>query len=438
MDLREKFNFSGASNIIIALSLGVLVWFAATTAADPNIAETYPQSVPLEIVGLGDNKLITTNLPQTIDVELRAPKSLWDALNSQSDVISATIDLSNYDNGDYMMPIDVSVVLNPVDVIGTTPSVVAISIENKSTIELPITTEIVGEPALGYEVTNSLLSTKTILIKGSEKIVSTVASINARINIFDKNESFEQNVPLFAYDIDGNRIENITMEPDSVVAQIELAQSGGYRDVAVTLLTEGVPKDGYHVTNISYNPIIVTLYSANPDDVQALPGYVNTVPLDITGAETDIQTKIALNLPENVSVASSEDLEQTINVFVGIAATESSTRINLPIETIGLNEKYKITISPETVDVIVSGPLIHLEKLTQEDIHLYVDLTEMETGTFTAELIPELINDSLKIESIVPEMVEIELSYIIAPTPSPTPTLTPTITITTTPENDSP
>ena len=152
-----------------------------------------------------------------------------------------------------------------------------------------------------------------------------------------------------------------------------------------------------------------TLYSANPEDVQSLPGYVNTIPLDITGADTNIQTKIALDLPENISVVSNEGIDQTIDVFVGIAATESSTRITLPVEYVGLNDQYKVSISPEAVDVIVSGPLTDLEKLTKDDIHLYVDLTQMEVGKFTAQLIPEIINESLKIESIVPEMVEVEL-----------------------------
>lgn len=424
METINKINFSNLGNILMAFALGVLVWFSATTANDPNIEDKYPNSVPLEIIGLREDKLITTSLPETVSINLRAPQSLWDTLNSQKDVVSASIDLTNYDNGDYMMPIDVNVFISPVDVIGTSPSVIAISIENKSIIDFPISTEVVGEPSLGYEIVNLELSSDTVQIKGAENIVSTINSVQARINILDKNESFESEISLNAFDEDGNQIENITIEPQTITAKVELSQSGGYRDVAVTLLTDGVPKDGYHVTNISYNPIIVTLYSANPDDVQSLPGYVNTIPLDITGADTNIQTKIALDLPANISVVSNDGIEQTIDVFVGIAATESSTRITLPVEYVGLNDEYTVTISPETADVIVSGPLTTLEELTKDDIHLYVDLTQLEEGKFTAQLIPEIINQSLKIESIVPEMVEVELSNVISPTQTPRPTRT--------------
>ena len=430
MDTKNKFDFSNLSNVIIAIVLGILVWFSATTANDPNIEDKYPTSIPLEIIGLQDDKLITTSLPETVEVNLRAPQSLWDTLNSQKDVVTASIDLTNYENGEYMMPIDVSVFLNPVDVVGTTPSVVAISIENKSIVDFPITTEVVGEPSLGYEIINLELSADSVQIKGAEKIVSSISTVKARINILDKNESFEKEISLSAFDAEGNPVQNITFDPQTINAKVELSQSGGYRDVAVTLLTDGIPKDGYHVTNISYNPIIVTLYSANPEDVQSLPGYVNTIPLDITGADTNIQTKIALDLPENISVVSNEGIDQTIDVFVGIAATESSTRITLPVEYVGLNDQYKVSISPEAVDVIVSGPLTDLEKLTKDDIHLYVDLTQMEVGKFTAQLIPEIINESLKIESIVPEMVEVELISLSSATrtPTPTKTLSPTST----------
>ena len=430
MDTKNKFDFSNLSNVIIAIVLGILVWFSATTANDPNIEDKYPTSVPLEIIGLQDDKLITTSLPETVEVNLRAPQSLWDTLNSQKDVVTASIDLTNYENGEYMMPIDVSVFLNPVDVVGTTPSVVAISIENKSIVDFPITTEVVGEPSLGYEIINLELNVDSVQIKGAEKIVSSISTVKARINILDKNESFEKEISLSAFDAEGNPVQNITFEPQTINTKVELSQSGGYRDVAVTLLTDGIPKDGYHVTNISYNPIIVTLYSANPEDVQSLPGYVNTIPLDITGADTNIQTKIALDLPENISVVSNEGIDQTIDVFVGIAATESSTRITLPVEYVGLNDQYKVSISPEAVDVIVSGPLTDLEKLTKDDIHLYVDLTQMEVGKFTAQLIPEIINESLKIESIVPEMVEVELISLSSATRTltPTKTLSPTST----------
>ena len=67
-------------------------------------------------------------------------------------------------------------------------------------------------------------------------------------------------------------------------------------------------------------------------------------------------------------------------------------------------------IFPQTVDVIISGPLPVLETLTAQDVTVTVDVTGQEIGTYQLE--PKVDTPSnVFLESILPGTVEVVLSH---------------------------
>jgi hypothetical protein len=87
--------------------------------------------------------------------------------------------------------------------------------------------------------------------------------------------------------------------------------------------------------------------------VSSLPGVVETQPLDLQNAQEDINTRLALNLPEGISIIG----EQTVLVQAGVSPIESSvTLAGERIEIIGLENGLTAQVSPTSVDMILSGP----------------------------------------------------------------------------------
>jgi hypothetical protein len=113
--------------------------------------------------------------------------------------------------------------------------------------------------------------------------------------------------------------------------------------------------------------------------------------------------------------------DQFVLVQVSIAAIEGSLKMSLPVTPIGLLPIQAALISPETVDVILSGPVPILDTMTPEDVRVLVDVSDLELGIYQLEPQVEVFPDRVVVESVVPSTVEVEI--IIAPTP--TPTLTP-------------
>ena len=166
------------------------------------------------------------------------------------------------------------------------------------------------------------------------------------------------------------------------------------------------------------------LFSADPMLLDQLPGYVETETLDLTGATDDIETVLALNLPEGISVIG----DNRVLVLVGVAAIEGSVTLSRDVEIIGLAPGFEAQVAPMSVDVIIAGPIPDLETLDPVGVRVIIDLTGLESGTYQLQPTVEILPDRIYLQSISPESVEVVIQEL------PTPTVTPTIDPTTTPQ----
>jgi len=210
-------------------------------------------------------------------------------------------------------------------------------------------------------------------------------------------------------------VDDVTLSPDRVEVELGINQRYGYRNVIVSVNLEGQVADGYRLTNIAVFPLAVTVYSSNPEIVNELPGYVQTMPLNLDNLKDDVDVSMLLDLPEGVLVVGDQ---RTVLVRVSIAAVQTSLPIaNIPIEIIGLPENLKANLFPEFITIIISGPLPILDQLKLEDIRIYLDLTNYEVGTYQLQPVVELPSEEIMVDSIQPGLIDIEV--IIAPTPTP-------------------
>ena len=185
--------------------------------------------------------------------------------------------------------------------------------------------------------------------------------------------------------------------------------------MAVKVVVHGQVANGYRLDNISVFPPVVTVYSSDPALVSALPGVVETQPLDLQNINNDINTQLGLNLPAGVSVIG----DPNVSIQADISAIESSlTLSNEKVEVTGLSSEMSMQISPETVDVIISGPLPLLDTLTHQDVLITVDATGLTKGTHQLTPRVQILVSNLQVETILPGTVEVTLVPNSNPTAS--------------------
>ncbi|HEY5269312.1 MAG TPA: CdaR family protein [Anaerolineales bacterium] len=402
---------------LLAFALALVVWVTAVTAANPDETQVYPHPVPIEFIGQDPSLIMTGGaVPQQVELTLRAPHSVWQSLLSGDTSVRAVVDLTGLGSGTHTLNVQMQIDARPIRIISVTPQTFDLSLEPQVTRSLAINLTLTGNPAIGYQAGNAVLDPAEVVITGAESLVSQIDHIQAILDLTNTRHSVTASIPLQVVDVKGIVIRGVTVLPDVVQVSLPIIQQGGYRDLAVKVMTVGNPDNGYSLTSIAAFPPIVTVYSANSEIIDSMPGYVETSLLDLSGAKEDIEKQLGIILPPGVTLIG----EQSVTVKVGIAPIESSRTISYrPVEIIGLPTGLLAHLSPQTVDVILSGPLSVLDSLAISDVHVLMDLTGLTPGTY--QLTPKVFITQLNVtvESILPGTVEVIITSTSTITPTP-------------------
>ena len=392
---------------LLALVLGVAVWVLAVTAADPNVTSSLSHPITIQYVGEQADLILTGTVPQSADLTVRAPQSIWNSLNSGESSIRVVADLTGLGAGSHAVPLRVQIDARPVQIISISPQTLHLTLEKMLTRNLPVEPTITGQPAIGYQAGDAVLTPAVALVSGAESLVSRVDHLQAVINVGDARQNLQADLPIQAVDAQGAAVSGITLQPALVQIALPVTQQGGYRDLAVTVETTGTPAAGYHLDSVAALPPLVTIYSSDLALIRSMPGYVETVPLALSGASGDIQTYLGLVLPSGVSLIG----DQTVQVEIGIAPIESSLTVaDRPVLFTGLGYGLAAQLSPSTVDVILSGPLPTLNSLHATDIQVILDLTGRGEGIYQ---LPPTVNFTIpgvSVGSVLPGTVEVTIT----------------------------
>ena len=407
---------------LLAFVLGVAVWISAVSSADPDEVRVFPKPIPIEIIGQDPSLIRTSDIPESVDVTLRAPQSVWELLEAQENTVRAILDLSGLSAGEHTVDIQVQVTLRPTQIVLASPATVTVTLERLATQTLPVSLSLSGQPAAGYQAGEATRDVTEVIISGPESAVNDAIRARAIVNLDGIRESIDETVLIQIINSKNEVLRGLTVSPESTHVTVPISQQGGFRDVAVKVVVRGQVAIGYRLENISVFPPVITVFANDPTIVNALPGVVETQPLDLQDGKEDISTRLSLALPEGITLVGA----QTVQVQVSISPIQTSlTLLNQPINVNGLAAGLSAQPFPQTVDVIVSGPLPVLDVLTSADITISVNVADLGVGIYQIKPDVEILNSNVLVESILPETVEVVLSIQGTATPTPFPVITP-------------
>jgi YbbR domain-containing protein len=393
--------------ILTALVFAIAIWVLAVTESDPTETRTYPKSVEMDVIGLDPDLMIVNEFTEVVTLTIRAPSSILDELENDSSLISVTLDLSGLDAGVHTLTPQANLNLIPAEVTRVNPSSIYVKLDSVISEEFPVNISTIGSPAIGFELQPEELSDEQVTVSGPKSLIDSIDEVLAEIDVEDISEDLQRTVQLIAYDSEGIKIDGITITPDSVQVLIPVSQRGDYDTVVVKIVTSGQIAAGYRLTNIFALPATVTIFAEDPALLEDIPGYVETTPINLDGANEDMEIRVTLNLSEGISVVG----DQSVTVQIGIDPIEGSVSFaDIPVQIEGLSEGLEAVVSPETVDVYLSGPLNLLEELDPGSIYVRIDLSERDVGTY--QLAPEVLLDfeEINVDAILPNTLEVTIA----------------------------
>ena len=405
-------------SLLLAFILAFAVWIVAVTNADP--AETRELSpIPIQYLGLRQGLLVVGEPPPIAgNATVRAPLSVWEQIGVQS--VALAVHLEGLEEGTHELTVETSIDVQPAQVSQWNPASISLTLERAATASLPIDIVAVGEPQLGYRTTSVSSSPEKAIILGPLSQVDQVVSIVATVNVLERRENFEVEVPLSAVDGGGNIIESVELDPDTTKVIVAIEPRERFRLVSVVPNLEGeeqLADRGYRLTDVSVTPEVITVFSSDPIALQGLPGFVLTSPFNLSGATGDLERRLSLDLPNGVSPVE----DQGVLVKVSISPVEGTVTVNRLVEIRGLTDGLYAALSPEAVEIILNGPLPTLNSLQLEDVRVIVDLLDLDVGVHQLPALILIAPTDVESEPVFPSTIEITISADPPPTPTPPP-----------------
>ena len=398
--MRSFFSLSNLGSLLMALVLGVMVWMGATIQASPFTEGYLPDAVPVEVVNRGEGLVIVGGVNQQVRIRVRAPQSVWEDLEASS--FRAYVDLQALSVGLYEVPVRVAPAGNTVRVLQTSPSALTVRLDTRGEKTVPVRADVFGNPPMGYSAGPAQVIPDRVRVSGPQSAVDQAAMVTAEVYISEEKDTFERNVTLTPRDEVGNILEGLELDQKTARVTVPIEQDVGYRELSIKPIIEGTPAPGYWISSITATPSTVTVFG-EPTAVNEIPGYLETSPVSAEGARDDILERVPLLFPEGVS-----PLENvaTVQAVVEISPVLGGQTIQLTPVVRGLGRGLEASFSPQTVGVILSGPLSELDSLKAGDVSVVLDLSDYEPGTHLVT--PGVERPaSLQVQAVIPDQVEV-------------------------------
>lgn len=390
------------SALLLSLLLAFIVWFIAVNQENPIIQREYDERIAVSVRGLAPGYQIVQDLTrETVSVTLQGPQNNWTSLDT--DDFNAFIDLSGLNGGIHNIPVRVEVLDPQMRVVSIQREELRVQVDEIIERSVPVRVEVMDSAAFGYEWQTPIVEPISVTVRGPETQVNQVAAARAEVFMRNAKSQVERTQPVTLQNSQGQPVARVESIPNTAHIIVPVEQWPGRKEVAVRVNLTGQPAAGYRLSNVRVNPSTVVLSGA-VEILADVPGFVETEPIDLTGATGEIQQRVQLNIPPDISLFDTN----VVDVTISIAAIEGgSTARQAPVIQ-GLGPGLEANVALDTVDVILSGPLPLLESLESDDIFVLLDLSGLVSGNHT--VVPRVVVPTgIRAEGVLPQSVEVQI-----------------------------
>ncbi len=406
------------STALLAMLLAIATWLVVAEQVNP------PQTVridniPLRATGLSEDLLIVGDLPAEVSAVVQAPETIAVDLSPQS--LRATVNLEHLNADVHRVPVEIRPADDQVRVVSKEPGALDLELQPRATRSLTVSLVIPDRESLpfSYEISGTPTVTPALVtVTGPAELVDTVDRAEVSVSLRGARSTISEERPVLLRDKGGRLVNGPVIDPSAVQVTVPISQRFNTRDAAVHVVITGTVAPGYWISNINVEPKTVTLLGP-PSTLEQIGGFVDTVPVDVTGAAGDIVRRVPLAPPVGVSALNERGVsEGSVEARITVVPQFSNLRLTLPVEVTGAQPNDTISKSPAFVDVLLSGPLPVLNQVNADSklVRVLADVTGLEPGSH--DITPTLIAPDGLRATVVPNTIQVRIER---PTPTPTP-----------------
>ncbi len=385
---------------LLSIVLAAFVWLLIMNVADPVITETF-SNITVQIIN--DDVIssrgydYTVESGEKVDIKVKGKRSKLDTLTEAD--FKATADFNSLTSM-YMVTITVECTSEYASelAISLRNETMAIKLEDQETQPFNVRIVRTGEVQQGYYCYETKASTTLIQASGSVTQMKSLKEVVATVDVSGRNSSFTADCELVAYDFEGNEIDlqKIGFSQDTVQVTIGICPT---KLVDIEIVTEDKPASGYYVEKVEFAPQTILIAA---EDALLLSINKLRIPCSVAGASGNVEVQLDVADYLNVRYPGScflADVNSHISVVVTVSpmAEKSFELTSQAIRAENLADGLECEIySMSSSTVVVKGPANEVDRLTLEDLKLYIDLAGCVAGTYSRQ-VRIGVNSSLEI-----------------------------------------
>jgi YbbR domain-containing protein len=401
-----KMGKSDVTAKILTLVIAIFLWSYVMSETDPDQTQEY-RNVTVNYTNTAalDRQGLVIMEPEEVKIDVRVSGKRSDFSQFSSSKIYAQVDLSGYSEGQVKIPVTVGLLdqSSGIRVVNYEPKEVLFTFDSIVSREIPVTIDYQGTLPESYVRGDAVSRPQSILVSGPRTWINEVDRAQGVVDLTDRTENVVVSTPIKILDDGGEEVRGLEKEPGFVDVTVPI-----YRTVElpVELVTINELPDNYAITDIEISPETVAVKGDN--SVSQLTE-LRTAEIDINSMLENDSIPVELALPEGVTLL---DPDQEIRVNYQIREVVTTT-LQFTFDDIELrNLQEGLAVEPLIQDQVytleLTGYDVELEEITLENINLYLDLEEYETGEQEIEILWEEL-ESLSIGNVEPQIVQIDI-----------------------------
>jgi YbbR domain-containing protein len=380
-------------------------------------ARVFPGSVPIIVLNQPTDAVLITELEDVREISYFAPDDL--AFRPSTSSFRATVDLANVDPAAGPTTVDVQVesIIPGIQVLGYQPTRITVQLERFVTREVPVDVQYGTVPA-GLEIRPPEYSPDRVQVSGPESVVRLVVVARANVRIDPSGLDVDREVPLIPVDLLGEPLTPVDVTPGTTRVRIAVFRDLESRPLPVNPLISGTPAPGFEIASVSVDPLVVTV-EGDADQLTDL-SRVDTVPISIAGATSDLTQLAGLSLPAGILPLGISEVRVTITLRP-ITATRT---FSSGVELLGVRPDLVYELSTRQILATIGGSTADLDRLEGRTFTVLADVTGLEEGEHDVAITVNL-PAGLALVSSSPATIRVTVTLAALPNPTASPAPSP-------------
>jgi YbbR domain-containing protein len=387
--------------LFFAVLLSVAVWVLANAEQNPEVTGVFSSPIPVEVSGLPKGMVVYGQGPGSVNVKIQAPQDNWGKLRVSN--FRAYVDLSTGSAGPQEVDVKVECTDGRVRVLEKSPLRVAVRLEPVRQRSVPVRIRALDEAPVGYTMLPPKATPAQIVITGPAPLTESVSEAYVEVRVDGSKVSFVKSYQPQLRDAQGKEVKDLEEAPATVDVEVPIEQLRNFKTVSIKAVISGTLAPGYWISGIVVQPAAVT-FGGDPQVLDSF-GYVETAPVDITGAVTEVLKSVSIYTPPGTVL----DKKQEVFVKVSVEPIPGGGVLRRTLTWRNLTRGITATLSISTVDIRVDGPVPDLRSLKPTDMSPSVDLTGLLTGTYSLPVTVTGVPTGTKVISVDPDKAGVYL-----------------------------